>query len=61
MKGYVARKDGRYYAVVYEGSTRLLAASADGGIRPATAKPERVSWPPGWLRRERVTARNAAA
>ncbi len=50
MKGYVARKDNRWYAVIYE------------GLDPVTGK-ERRRWPPAGTSREEaehVAARLAA-
>ena len=38
MKGYVARKGDRYYAVIYEGRDRSADASGVGGIRRAHAR-----------------------
>lgn len=35
MKGYVAKKGNRWYAVIYEGSIRSPAANVGAGTRPA--------------------------
>lgn len=46
MKGYVARKGDRYYAVIYEGLDSLTGAIADGGIPPAPTKQQPRHWQP---------------
>jgi hypothetical protein len=44
MKGYVANKGGRWYAVVYEGLDPVTGRERVAGIRPALSAPTRRSW-----------------
>ena len=46
MKGYVARKGDRWYAVIYEGPTRSAGGNAGAGIPPAPSGPTPNASPP---------------
>lgn len=61
MKGYVARKGGRYYAVVYEGLDPLTGRERRRWHPAGTCEAEARELAARLPRRERVIGRNAAA
>jgi hypothetical protein len=47
MKGYVARKGNRWYAVIYEGTDPITGRSDAAGIPPAASTVTPSGSPPG--------------
>jgi hypothetical protein len=51
MKGYVARKGDRWYAVIYEGLDPVTGRERRGGTLPGPAGRTPSGWRRAWLQR----------